>query len=48
MKSKDIFYDEFINRVKAKIYPRLANDIAFEITKLDQDITVVGAGLLGI
>ena len=48
MKSKDIFFDEFVSRVKNKIYPRLANSIAFEITKLDQDITVVGAGLLGI
>ena len=48
MKSKDIFFDEFISRVKGKIYPRLADSIAFKITKLDQDITVVGAGLLGI
>ena len=44
----DIFFDEFISRVKGKIYPRLADSIAFKITKLDQDITVVGAGLLGI
>jgi glucokinase len=48
MKSKDIFFDEFVRRVESKIYPRLVGNIAFKITKLDQDITVVGAGLLGI
>ena len=48
MKSKDIFFDEFVRRVESKIYPRLVGNIEFKITKLDQDITVVGAGLLGI
>lgn len=48
MKSKDLFFDEFVRRVESKIYPRLVGSIEFKITKLDQDITVVGAGLLGI
>ena len=48
MKSKDIFFDEFVRRVESKIYPRLVGNIEFKINKLDQDITVVGAGLLGI
>ena len=48
MKSKDIFFEEFVRRVESKIYPRLVGNIEFKITKLDQDITVVGAGLLGI
>lgn len=48
MKSKDLFFDKLIEKIESKIFPKLVGKIEFKVTKLDQDLTVVGAGLLGI
>lgn len=48
MKSKELFFDKLVEKIEAKIFPKLVGKIDFKVTKLDQDLTVVGAGLLGI
>lgn len=48
MKSRNLFFDELISRVENKILPALRGKIEYKVTYLDQDLTVVGAGLLGI